>query len=168
MRDLPRILVLAAALVAGAAAAAPPASRGNPFHEGIEFASSEAALENGTATRFDFLGLRDLWVRVKVRSPSRLVTLKLTFASPGGDAFYETTLLYAIDPRVHTGKINGAPTNVLTAKRIPSGFALDYPVPIAGSVFQRFAKPGSWQVQAQVGSADTPLSAPLDVIFGGP
>lgn len=168
MRDLPRILVLAAALLAGAAAAAPPASHSTPFREGIEFASSEAALEDATGTQFDFLELRDLWVRVKVRQPSRLVTVTLTFTSPSGTAFYETTLLYATDPRVRTGRINGAPASALPAKRIPSGFALDYPVPIAGSVFQRFSKPGSWKVQAQVGSADPPLSAPLDVIYGGP
>jgi hypothetical protein len=168
MRAWPRILVLAAALVAGAAAAAPPASHGAPFREGIEFASSEAALEDATATRFDFLALRDLWVRVKVRRPPRLVTVKLTFTSPSGAAFYETTILYATDPGVRTGRINGAPASVLPARRIPSGFALDYPVPIAGSVFQRFAKPGSWTVQAQVGSDDALLSAPLDVIYGGP
>jgi hypothetical protein len=168
MRDVPRILVLAAALVAGAAAAAPPASHGAPFREGIEFAGSEAALADATATQFDFLALRDLWVRVKVHRPSRLVTVKLTFTSPGGGAFYETKVLYATDPRVRTGRINGAPASALPAKRIPGGFALDYPVPIAGSVFQRFAKPGSWTVQAQVESAETPLSAPLEVIYGGP
>jgi hypothetical protein len=168
MRNFPRVLVLAAALVAGPTAAAPPASHGAPFREGIEFASSEAALEDATATEFDFLELRDLWVRIKVRRPSQLVTVKLTFTSPSGAPFYEATLLYATDPRVRTGRINGAPTSVLPVKRVPSGFALDYPVPIAGSVFQRFSEPGSWKVQAQVGSADAPLSAPLDVSYGGP
>ncbi len=163
----PVLLVLALLVCRESAGLAPSAAV--PLREGIVFASSEAALDHGLAdTQFDFLELRDLWVRVKVRRLSPLVTLKLTFTSPGGTPFYETTLLYTTDPNVRRGTLNGAPASALQTKHTPGGFALDYPVPIAGTVFQRYPKPGSWLVQAQIESTQTSLSTPLDVIYGGP
>ncbi len=151
------------------AATAESPTRGAHFEEGIELASSEAALEGDEATKqFDLFELRDLWVRVKVHRPPRLVTLKLTFSDPDGTPLYETTLLYTTDPKVHRGMINGAPASALQAKRIPGGVAFDHPVPIDGTVFQRYPKPGSWLVKAEIESTGTSLSTPLDVIYGDP
>jgi hypothetical protein len=168
-RVRPLWLVFASlALPASVVLASPDAA---PFREGIEFASSQAALEQSkSATRFDFLAVRDLWVRVKVRGLPPLATLKLTFSSPNGTPFYETTLLYTTktDPKERGGAQGGAAANALRATRIPGGFALDYPVPIAGTVFQRFPTPGGWKVEAQIESTRTSLTTPLDVSYGDP
>jgi hypothetical protein len=168
MNRLATLLLLPLLLVVDAVGAAPD-SRGGPFQEGIEFAASAAALEEAAGrNRFDFLALGDLWVRVKVQNPPRLATLTLTFSTPSGTPFYEATLLYTSDPAVRIGRINGAPATTLQSKHVPGGYVFDYPVPVSGSVFQRYPKPGSWVVQARVESTETTLVAPLEVSFGSP
>lgn len=146
-----------------------PSVGAGPPEEEIRFAGSEAALDGAAAPApFDFLALRDLWVRIKVRKPARFMTLTLTFLSPGGTPFYEAIVLYTTDPTVRVGQVNGAPASALQGKHMPGGFfALDYPVPIDGSVFQRYPEPGTWLVKAQVDSTGTSLSMPLDVVYGG-
>jgi len=118
-RARPLWLVFALALPASVVLASPAAA---PFREGIEFASSEAALEQSkSTTRLDFLALRDLWVRVKVRGLPPLATLKLTFSSPSGTPFYEGTLLYTnkTDLKARGGALKGAAASALRAKHIP-------------------------------------------------
>jgi hypothetical protein len=140
------------------------------FNGGIELSNSQLGLDNGmTSTKFDFFQVRDVYVRVKLQSMSTLITLKLEFLDPAGFAFYETNQLYTTDPSMTMGtmmKPGVPPSPTMPAKPIAGGYALDYPVPIAGSVFQRFPKPGAWTVRASVDMLPV-YTTPLEVSFGG-
>jgi hypothetical protein len=148
-----------------AEATAPNPTPTNPFSEGIDLSFAEWALDQGvTSTSFDFLQIRDLWVRVKVAGMEKIVTLQLNFISPTGSTFYSMSQLYTPDPSVTTGIMNNVPSSALLAKAMTGGYALDYPVPISGTVFQRYPTPGAWTVKASVDG--TTLTTPLQVTYG--
>jgi hypothetical protein len=136
-----------------------------PFQAGIELSSSEALLQNSvTSTRFNFLQLRDLWVRVKLPPIAQLSTLYLGLTEPNGSVAYQTTLQISPDPSMQTMTMPGAmhPVTVLHAKPIPGGVAFDRSIPIAGTVITRnYLNAGTWIITARSGGQQ--LSAELDV-----
>lgn len=157
------ILWSAVSRLASAAAPSPPAVK-----PGLEFAVSEAALEQGAASNdFDFSALRDLWVRVKVPKLSRTTEIQLTFLTPRGETFYETTRYFSRLPQAAVARIPGAdhPVTVMPARRIRGGYALDLPVPVAGSVFLRYPAPGKWWVRATLAESGQSLSSPVEIRF---
>ncbi len=147
-------------------AAAPPRSEG-VFVEGIELAAQEQDLARGVASsRFNLMQLRDLWVRVKVARIPKTAAFDLAFISPRGERFYETRLYYSRDPKVSSVRQSGTdqPATVLPARRLPGGFALDQPIPIAGGVFVRYPIPGTWVVRATVTGQDEPLTTTFEAL----
>ena len=190
MRYWPRILVLAATrtrwevaalivclLASGtpfASSAGEPApkrerARGEspgaaPFRDGIVLADSQFALEQGPgATRFNFAHLRDLWVRVNLAGMPPSVQLDLTLTDPRGTLVYEASAPFSSDPRVKTKDVPGAghPVTVFQAKRMQGRLALDYAIPVSGTVVTRYLSAGTWTLVAEVGGRT--FSAPLDV-----
>ncbi len=146
-------------------AAGPPNPAG-PLELGMELASSEKALDSGrVTTEFNLFALRDLWVRVKVPKIGPASLLNLTFTTPRGEVFYETNRFFSHRPQVTTMRLPGQdhPVTVFPAKRLARGFGLDLPIPIAGSVFQRYPHFGAWVVQAKLSGPNETLSTKLEV-----
>ena len=160
------VLVLwsaASSRLASGAAPAPPAVK-----PGLEFAVSETALAQGAVSSdFDFSALRDLWVRVRLPKLPRTTEIDLTFLTPHGETFYETTRYFSRLPQAAVARIPGAdhPVTVMPARRIRGGYALDLPVPVAGSVFLRYPAPGKWMVRATLAESGQLLTAPVEIRF---
>jgi hypothetical protein len=145
-------------------AARRPENPGRPFAEGIELAATDAGLEQGqVATKFNFVGLRDLWVRVKVHGVRRFTRVTLSFVDPSGNVFFEDYLTFSPDADQAPGPPPG--TVVHPAKKLAGGFALDHPIAIDGTNFTRFPQPGMWQVRARIGDARRTFTSPLEVVF---
>ena len=133
---------------------------------GIDLALTEADLMQGrTISSLNFVYARDLWVRTRVPSLPRIAEVALTFINPRGEISYEDRTPYSSDPDVkETTSTLGHPITVFPAKSIPGGFALDRPIPIAGSVLQRIPAPeGIWEIQSVVDGYAEKLSTQLDV-----
>lgn len=148
----------------GAAVGAQP--RGGHFQEGIVLASSEEGLEQGAgSTSFNLLDLRDLWIRVGVSRMPQTSLLRLTFTSPRGEVFYETSVLYTRDSRATEVHRKGAPhsTTAFPVKRLPGGFALDQPIPISTGAFTRYPRPGLWLVRATLEGHEQVLEARMNL-----
>ncbi len=159
-------LLLMMLLAGGGGPVAAPASSAGPFAEGIELAGSAEGLgRDEIASSFNFLHLRDLWVRVNVSRMPKTAALNLVFVSPRGETFYETNLFFSRDAKVRSVNPPGAdhPATVLQAKRFPGGFALDQPIPIVGSVFLRYPMPGTWVVQARISGMAESLTTTMQV-----
>lgn len=138
-------------------------ANGAPFREGVELAPSEDQLNRGIGgNNFDFASVGSLWVRVKLHGMPGVAGVRLNFISPQGATFFETTLHFTPDATAQ--QMPGAPS-VYNARQLNGGYALDYPVPIAGSIFTRFPKPGNWTVEAIVDSPSLTLSAPMTVSY---
>jgi hypothetical protein len=134
---------------------------------GIDFSESQALLDAGIVSKqFNFAKTRDLFVRVKVRSMAKVGVEHLKFVNPFGQTVFEANVAFSAEPGM-TSMPGDPTTNVFPAKPVPGGYLLDYPVPIAGTVFLRnpFQVVGTWAVSAIFdGSNDTP-TASLEVSF---
>jgi hypothetical protein len=151
--------------LSGLAATAPPAPRVKPT---LELAVSEAALEQGAASDdFDFSALRDLWLRVTLPKLSQTEEIDVAFLTPRGEIFYETTRYFSRLPQVAVTKVPGRdrPATVMPARKIRGGYALDLPVPVAGSVFTRYPTPGRWTVRVRLAQSAESLAAPIEIRF---
>jgi len=127
-------------------------------------ADSQFALEQAPGeTRFNFAHLRDLWVRVNLAGMPPSVQLNLSLTDPKGTLVYETSVPFSSDPRMKTLNVPGAghPVTVFQAKRTRGGLALDYAIPVSGSVVTRYLSAGTWRLVAEVGGRT--FSTPLDV-----
>ena len=133
------------------------------------FAETGAGLNNNvTSTQFNFVTLRDLWVRTVISGmpPSTPVVLHLVFSNPLGEAFYHDNVPFGATPGMTPMQMPGAmyPSDVRTATVLQTGgYALDRAVPIAGSVFQRFPSDGDWTVQATVDGVSGTFEAKFHV-----
>ncbi len=156
-------------LVACNSGQAPPAGPDlatAPLSAGISLASSQEELEAGVTTPiFNLYYLRDLWVRVRVPAIGGLAQLKLKFILPSGEVVYEDASAFSPDPTMTTAIMGPMPypSTVFAAKPVPSGVALDRPIPVAGTVFTRNAKAGTWTVKATVDGVPGELSTPMEV-----
>ncbi len=165
-----RIILIVTMLCAGlsrlAAGAPPAAPHAKPS---LELAASEAALEQGAvASNFDFSALRVLWIRVKVPKLSPTTEIDVALINPRGETFYETTRYFSRLPQAATtARISGRdrPVTVMPAQKIRGGYALDLPVPVAGSVFLRYPAPGRWMVRATFAQSGESLTAPIEIRF---
>ena len=162
------VALVSACLLAGfgSVPAAPPSPSAGDFVEGIELAAQEQELAQGaTASQFNVMQLRDLWVSVKLGKMPKTATLDLAFISPRGETFYETRLFYSRDSKIKSVRPAGgaAPASVLPARRLPGGYALDQPIPIAGSVFVRYPTPGIWTVRATVSGVEQPMTTTIEL-----
>lgn len=162
-----RLLILAVLLptFAEVRAAARPAPA-IPFVQEIQLAASQADLEAGPLlTEANFASLRDLWIRVMISKMPPTTLLKLSFVTPAGKPFYETSRFFSRLPQVTSTVVpgDGRPAVVYSARKLPGGYALDLPVAIAGSVFLRYPTPGTWSVQVRVGDSGETLSKTLEV-----
>ena len=166
LRGIAASLMMLLLAGSGSGAVAGPAPHAGPFAEGIELAvSAEGLGQDASASPFNFLHIRDLWVRVNVSKLPKTAALHLVFVSPRGETFYETNLYFSKDTRVKSVAPQGGdqPAAVLQASRVPGGFALDQPIPIAGSVFLRYPMPGTWMVQARISGVAETFSTTLEV-----
>ncbi len=166
MRGIAALLLMMLPAGSGGGAVAGPASHPGPFAEGIDLAvSAEGLGQDASASPFNFLHLRDLWVRVNVSKMPKTAALNLVFVSPRGETFYESTLYFSRDTKVKSVTPLGAdhPAVVLQARRLPGGFALDQPIPIVGSVFLRYPMPGTWMVQARISGMAETLTTRMEV-----
>jgi len=160
------VSMLCIAGLVGLAAGAPPETP--HVKPTLEFAASEAALEQGAVSNdFDFSALRDLWIRVRVPKLSPTTEIDLAFITPGGEIFYETTRYFSRVPQAATTRVPGRdhPVTAMPARRIRGGYTLDMPVPVAGSVFTRYPAPGGWTVRARLVESGQSLSAPVAIRF---
>jgi hypothetical protein len=134
------------------------------FKEGVVLADSQFALEKGPgATRFNFARLRDLWVRVNLAGMPHLVQLNLSLTGPQGTLVYEASVPFSLDPRMTTMDSPGAGhrVTVFQAKPLRGGLALDYALPVSGSVVTRYLNAGTWKLMAEVG--ERTFSTSIDV-----
>jgi hypothetical protein len=125
------------------------------FRPALTLSDSEAGLAVAGADaprRFNFAFVRDLWVRVTVPRVLRVSVLELSFRAPDGQIFYQDRFPFTIDDRVRMAMVPGAasPTPAHPAHPIPGGYALDRPVAIAGSVFEKYPQRGLWRIEATV------------------
>ena len=161
---------IALSLVAALAACkeATPVTPPTPAVEGaLQLAPSAEMFDHGgAATRFDLGALRELWVRVKVPRLEQTTAVKLVFIDKLGQPFYEDNAAYAL--QASTQGMNpgngGVQLNVHAATVVPGGYALDRPIAIAGSVFQRHPSYGMWRVEATVTGLATKLTSPLEFV----
>jgi hypothetical protein len=168
VRALAFATLLLAACPKGDAPPGPPDLTAAPLHGAILLGDSATALESGMGTtKFNFVRLRDLFVRVTVPALTGLAVMKLTFFTPGGEILYETSAPFSTDP-AQTSAMMGPmphPSTVFLAKPVPGGYALDREIAIAGSVFTRDPRPGVWRVTASVEGVPGTLSTMIEVIF---
>lgn len=133
---------------------------------GIDLSLTESGLMQGeTISSVNFVYARDLWVRTRLPSIPRIAEVSLTFINPRGEISYEDRTPYSPDPNVkQMDSTLGHPISVFPAKSIPGGFALDRPIPIAGSVLQRIPAPeGIWEIQAVIDGHSEKLITQLEV-----
>lgn len=141
--------------------------RGRPFTEGVVLAASQLALESGSdETSFNFAHLRDLWVRVRLSGTTDPVRLDLRLIDPQGTLIYEASVLYASDPAISTmdSPDAGRPVAVFQARTLRGGVALDYALPVSGSVVTRHLSEGTWTFVAEAGGRT--FSTSIDVSTG--
>jgi hypothetical protein len=154
------IAIAAWLAVSGGGCQPPPRSKQmlDPEVAPIVFAADAAALERGElAESFPLASLRDLWVRVTVPELARVALLELSFAGPQGQVLHVDYAHFSADPAIREVDVAevGHPLPVFTAKPLASGFALDHPVAIGGTVFQRHPTEGDdWQVRATLDGVD--------------
>ena len=169
-------LPLAVLLAAGCLSSSPSTPAGNtpqPEVPGVAqppggqlvFAESEEGLDGTTVTHVNFGSLRDLWFRLKVTAMPALSKLTVKLFTPQQQLFYQDTFAFSSDPKVKKMAMpaGNPPKGVITAKPIAGGFALDYQVPVAGTIFQKYPQTGSWQVSVVLDGMAGTISAPLDV-----
>jgi len=138
-----------------------------PFHEGIDLALTQSALENGQfADRFDFSRTRELWVRMRVAGIGGTTLVRLTLATPSGSVFYETTVAYSADPSQNVMMVPNAPHPIAVFRAQParSGHALLYVMPVAGTALARYPVPGTWRITASIDGARE-ISTDIDVFY---
>ena len=168
MRNAILIVALASALAGCNSPGAPPAETPPPVVEGeLVLAPTANALAAGlVGKQFDMSELRELWVRVKVPQLAHVTTVKFVFIDPMGQPFYEDNMAFSVNPTMQTMDPGSGSValNVHAATVVPGGYALDRPIAIAGSIFQRTPRYGSWVVEATVGGLSTKLTAPLEFI----
>jgi hypothetical protein len=137
------------------------------FRSGIVFSASEAGLESGTlGDAFDFYLLRDLWVRVTLPGMPRVGALTLIFLNPRGNVFHVDGPRFSLEPMMKEIEVPGVEHKlpVFAAKLVPGGYALDYPVAIGGTSFQRFPlREGIWEVRAMMEGVPGVLTTTLKV-----
>jgi len=141
--------------------------RDQPAREGVALAVSQCALETGTGeTSFNFARLRDLWIRVTLRDAKGLVQLNLRLTDPQGALVYEASVPYATDSTMTAVELPGAahPVTVFPAKTLHGGVALDYALPVSGSVVTRHLSEGTWTFVAEAGGRS--FSTSIDVSAG--
>lgn len=135
-----------------------------PFSEGVVLADSQIGLDKGPgATQFNFARLRDLWVRVNLAGMPPSVQLDLSLIDPQGTLIYEASVPFSSDPAMKTKDVPGAghPVTVFQARPLRGGVALDYALPVSGSVVTRYLSAGTWKIVAEVGGRT--FSTALDV-----
>ena len=140
---------------------------GRAFREGIVLATSQLALEGGSdETSFNFARLRDLWIRVALRGTTSPIQLNLRLIDPQGMLIYEATVPYSSDPTITTLEVSGTgrPVAAFHAKTQGGGVALDYALPVSGSVVTRHLSEGTWTLVAEAGGRK--YSASIDVSAG--
>jgi hypothetical protein len=123
------------------------------------FGSSADQLAGTPAHAFNFAYQRELWITVSVPMLSGPAKLSLSFVNPRSEPFVEDHALYSSDASMRTvaDPAGGHALDVITARTVPGGFALDREIPIAGTVFQRAGSDGDWQLSATVdGNNDPP------------
>jgi hypothetical protein len=133
------------------------------LQEGIELSETHELLDHGyTAASFDFNNLRDLWVRVKVRTMPDPATLRVAFTNPMGTVLYETTMIFSPDPAMVEMMMPGVDhaISVHPASPVPGGYYLDLPIPVAGGTLARFPMigHGTWMVEAQIQGTSSSLN----------
>jgi hypothetical protein len=103
-------------------------------------------------TQFDLVKLRDLRVRVYVGKLAPMSRLHIQFTSPRGEVFCEDQHAYSADPNVTTvhDETLGIDVPVISAQAQWGGYLLERVVPIRGSIFHRFAEPGTWHIEVSV------------------
>lgn len=125
-----------------------------PLREGIVLAVSRVALESGSGeTSFNFARLRDLWVRVWLVGATNPVQLDLRLIDPQGTLIYEASVPYSSDPAIATLDVRdaGHPVAVFKAKTLGGAVALDYMLPVSGSVVTQYLSEGTWTLVAEAG-----------------
>ena len=130
-------------------------------------ATSRLALEGGAdQTSFNFAHLRDLWVRVSLAGAANPVLLNLRLIDPQGALVYEASAAYSSDPSITSMEVPGARHSVAVfrARALRDGVALDYALPISGSVVTRYLSEGTWTLVAEVGGRE--FSKSIDVTAG--
>ncbi len=140
--------------------------RDRPF-EAVVLAASQLALEGGSdESSFNFARLRDLWVRVRLAGTTSPVQLDLRLIDPQGTLIYEASVPYASDPTITTMDVPGAghPMAVFQAKTLRGGVALDYALPVSGSVVTRNLSEGTWTLDVEAGGRE--FSTSIDVSTG--
>jgi hypothetical protein len=141
-----------------------------PVAPALLLSSSRPGFEAGlTSRQFRFVELRDLWVRAQLPSIPQVAVEHLSFVNPAGEMFYEELVPFSLDPTVKTvalaqmGMNSPHDTQVFAAQTIPGGVALDHPVAIGGTIFERYPARGSWQLEARIDGAGT-LTTSFDVV----
>jgi len=143
--------------------------------EGVVLATSRLGLESGSGqAAFNFARLRDLWVRVTLggaTNPAQLRTnpiqLNLRLIDPQGMLIFDSRVAYAPDPSVPTMEVPGArpPVAIFQATPLKDGLlALDYALPVSGSVISRSLSEGTWMLVAEAGGRT--FSASIEVRTG--
>jgi hypothetical protein len=142
-----------------------------PLTPALQFSMTEGGLDHGfVSTRFTLSALRDLWVRALVPSINATAQLDIMFFNPRTELINETHVAYSSDPTVTQMPMPGMdhPLTLFPAKPVPGGWALDYPVPVAGTAFTRLAvvNEGTWTVEAKVNSLGSPITTTFEMVIG--
>jgi len=135
-----------------------------PAAEGVVLAGSPLAMERGSGeTSFNFAHLRDLWVRVWLAGTATPVQLDLRLIDPQGTLIYEASVPYVSDPTIPTqeARPGEVPLTAFQAKTLGGWVALDYALPISGSVVTRFLSEGTWTLKVEAGGRE--FSTSVDV-----
>jgi hypothetical protein len=151
-----RWLALVSLLAAGCTAegpSSPAPTPQKPFEAGIELGTSQEMLDHGYPSKsFNFVYLRNLYVRLKVAKMPKMAMANVWFIAPGGERVYETTLPFSPDPSVTEMTMPGVdhPMTVFQAKPESGGYDLDLVVPVLGTVLTRTFRPGAWRVESNL------------------
>jgi hypothetical protein len=141
-----------------------------PLQSGLTMSYDNDALDHGiVSTSYNFAHLRTLWVRLAVTSMNPVANAHIVFTNPAGETYFEIGREFSVDPNVGTMPMPNMDHDmtVFPAKVLPGGYALDVPVPIAGSAMSRFpiSAIGRWTVDAKVEGFGGSLNSPLDVTY---
>jgi hypothetical protein len=170
-----RLSLLAALALIGCSGAGPtpepqpqPQPQPQPLQPAIALSAAPSGFDVGlVGTSFDFMNLRDLWVRITVPGMPRVAHVHLTLTNPLGARFYETNLMYSADPTMQSMPMPSVdhPVTVFAASTLPGGFAIDVPVPVAGTVLTRYpmVNSGTWTAEADVDGLASSLSIAFQV-----
>ena len=136
--------------------------------EGVVLAASQPALESESGeTPFNFARLRDLWVRVWLAGAPNPVQLNLRLIDPEGTLIYEASVPYSSDPAITTADVNatGRPVAVFKARSQDGWVALDYALPVSGSVVTRHLSEGTWTLVAEAGKRTFSTSIDVGTVY---